>query len=135
MKPFLLILQCLICIAKSYGQVANSYGHIVLEITKEKVKLSTKVEIKSAFSGGDSSWVQSLEKHINQSIRAGKPLKKGKYIVSVVFILAKDGSLSDTRCEKDPGFGVCEKVILAIKKSEKWVPAEPVKVREYRVTH
>ncbi len=129
MKIFQLGLLCFMCFIKSYGQIiTNSYGGIVVEIIKEKKqkKIYTKVEIKSAFPGGDSSWVQSLEQQLNQSIRAGKRFKKGIYTVSVVFILSKDGRLSDIRCEKDPGFGLCDRVVYEIKKSkksQKWIPA------------
>lgn len=114
--------------------MAKSYGHIVVEITKVKGKISTKVEVTSTFSVIDSSWVQSLEKNINHSIQIGKRVKKGKYIVSVKFIVAKDGSLAEIRCENDPGFGLCEIVVRALKKSKNWTPAEQggKVVREYR---
>ena len=87
------------------------------------------------------------EKHMNwgffmqstgtrvKALRVSKRVKKGKYIVSVKFILSKDGNLSDIACENDPGFGMCEEVIRVLKKITKWTPAEPVKVREYRVTN
>jgi len=120
MKNFLLTLLCLTCITKSYGDVAKSYGDIVVEITNEKGNISTKVEVKSAFYVEDSSWVQSIEKNITKSIRVGKRVKKGKYIVTVKFILTKDGTLSDILCKNDPGFGMCDKVVSAIKKSQKW---------------
>ena len=140
MKTLQLVLLCLICVAKSYGQpvAKNYYGRIDVEIIKEKKtkKIHTKVGIKSAFPGGDSAWVQSIEKNINQSIEVGKRVKKGKYVVSIKFIVSKDGSLSDILCENDPGFGICEKVIRVLKKTKKWTPApQPVEVKEYRVTN
>jgi hypothetical protein len=135
MKNFQLILLCFICIAKSYGQNASrSYGRIVVEITKEKKssKVNPKVEIKS-FVNLDSSLVQSLEERIIQSLQNGKQIKKGKYIISVRYIVAKDGSYADIVCESDPSFGMCEKVIAAIRKSQKWLPTQQIQeVREYR---
>ena len=137
-KTFQLLFLCLICFAKSYGQTVakNYYGRIVVEFTKEKrpKKFYAKVEIMSAFPGGDSAWIKSIEKNINESIGVGKGVKKGKYIVSVKFILSKDGSLSDIACEKNPGFGMCENVLRVLKKSKKWIPAEQngKVVREYR---
>ena len=124
------------CITKSYGQTINrSYGRIVVEITKEKKssKIKPKVEIKS-FVNGDSSLVQSIKQRIIQSLENDKKIKKGKYIFSVRFITAKDGSYSDIVCESDPGFGMCRKVIDAIKKSQKWLPAKQTnqEVKEYR---
>lgn len=138
-KYFLLTLLCFISITKSYGQTVakNYYGRIVVEFTKEKrpKKFYAKVEIKSAFTGGDAAWVKSIEKNINQSIGDFKRVKKGKHIVSVKFILSRDGSFSDVACENDPGFGLCDVVVRTIRKSHKWAPAEPVKVREFRVSH
>jgi len=131
MKIFQLVLLCFICVAKSYGQpvAQNYYGRLEVEFTKEKrpKKFYTKVEIKSAFPGGDSAWVKSIEKDINQSIGVGKGVKKGKYIVSVKFILSKDGNLSDIACENDPGFGMCGEVIRVLKKTKKWTPARQLK--------
>jgi hypothetical protein len=126
MRNFQLALLCFICIAKSYSQTATrSYGKIVVEITKEKKpkKIYTKVEIKSAFTGGDSSWMQSIEKRLNQSIQLDRGAKKGKYFVSVQFVVNKDSSLSDIRCLNDPGFGMCREVLRVIKKSQPWRPA------------
>jgi hypothetical protein len=131
MKTFQLIILCLICVTKSYAQTVakNYYGRIVVEFTKEKrsKKIYAKVEIKSAFPGGDSAWVRSVEKNINQSIAVDKRVKKGKYIVSVKFILSKDGILSDIACENDPGFGLCGEVIRVFKKTKKWTPARQLK--------
>jgi periplasmic protein TonB len=126
MKNFLLTLLCFICIAKSYGQTGtNSYGRVDVEITKEKKpkRVYTKVEIKSAFPCGDSSWVRSLENKLNQSVRADRRVKKGKYVVSVQFIVSKDSSISDVRCINCPGFGMSAEVVMAIKKCTKWRPA------------
>lgn len=135
-KLFLFIFLPALCFTKSYGQTdaKNYYGRIVVAITKEKnpKKIYTKVEITAAFPGGDSSWVRSVEKNINQSIQARKRLKKGKYIVPVKFIADKDGNLFEILCEKDPGFGMCEEVLRVLKKTKKWTPAAPGQVRKYR---
>lgn len=123
----------------SYAQTGtNSYGRVDIEITKEKKtkKMYTKVDIKSAFTGGDSSWIQSLEKTLNQSIQYKNGAKAGKYIVSVVFITNKEGDLSDIQCVNDPvGFGMEKQVLIAIKKKAKWTPApQGMQVRPYRTS-
>ena len=103
-----------------------------LSTEKRPKKFYAKVQIKSGFPGGDSSWVKSIEKNINQSIGDGKRVKKGKHIVSVKFILSKDGSLSEIRCDNDPGFEMCGEIIRVLKKTKKLTPSEqPVNVREY----
>jgi periplasmic protein TonB len=104
---------------------------MVVEITKEKKskKSLPRVDIKSTYSVEDSAMMQSLEKNITTAIKVGKQVKKGKYICSVAFIIAKDGYVSDVRCEIDSGFGICEEVVRQIKKSPRWSPAEPIKVK------
>ena len=138
MKTFQLVLLCLICGAKSYGQTnsQNYYGRIEVEFTKEKrpKKFYANVKIKYATSGVDSSWMKYVERNINQSIGDSKRVKKGKYIVSVKFIISKDGGLSDIACENDPGFGLCKEVLRVLKRSKNWAPSEQRSkvVREYR---
>jgi protein TonB len=104
------------------------YTGIVVEITKEKKpkKIYTKVEITRAFPRGDSSWVQSLEKLLNESIPVKNGAKAGKYIVEVRFLIERDGSLADLVCLKDPGYGMCQQVKGAIHKMFPggWQPRE-----------
>ena len=138
MRILLIAVACFICVAKSFGQTTTGrYGRIDVEITKEKKpkKIYAKVEIKSAFISGDSSWVKSIEKSINQSIKFKNGAKPGKYTVSAQFVVAKDSSISDVRCLEDPGFGMGAEVVRALKKgSTKWTPAPAggIRVREYR---
>lgn len=138
-KIFQLVLLCHLCVASSYAQIGtNSYGRVDVGIIKEKKpkKIYTKVEIKDAFTGGDSSWIQSLEKTLNQSIPYKNGAKAGKYIVSVLFVVDKEGNISDIRCINDPvGFGMEEQVLHAIKKKPKWLPSsQGVPVRPYRTS-
>ncbi len=138
-RNFLVALLCLTGVACSYAQtVTKNYGRVEVVIIKEKKpeKIYTKVEIKSAFTGGDSSWIQSLEKTLNQSIPYKNGVKAGNYIVSVVFIVDKEGDISDVRCVNDPvGFGMEEQVMRAIRKKTKWLPAsQGVPVKPYRTS-
>ena len=138
MKSFQLVLLCLICVAKSYGQTLdkNYYCLIDVEFTKEKrsKKLHAKVDMKSDIPRKDSAWLKSIERNINLLIEDDNRIKKGKYVVSAKFIVSKDGSLSDIACGNDPGFGMCDVVLRVLKKTKNWVPAEQrgKVVREYR---
>ncbi len=125
MKSFKLLLICFIYFGKSYAQ------QIVVEITKEKKTIITKVEV-IGFEEGDSSYVKTLKKNIIESIGDGMDIKKGKYTVLVKFIVSKDGSLSDVICVNDPDFGICEKVVQVVKKSKslRYRPSEPIQIRE-----
>ena len=122
MKFFLLMLFSIVCINTPYAQTVNiKYGKIVVEFTKEKK--SSKANIKTqviSFFGLDSVWVQSLEKRFNQSIRIARKAKKGRYVVSVRFIMTKDGNVSDVFCENDPGFGLCGEVVRKVKNVPRW---------------
>lgn len=123
----------------SHGQTAKwGYGRVEVEITKVKrsKNISARVETKSPFPGGDSAWVAAFENRLNQSTRISKRLKKGKYVVTVYFIVMKDSILSDIRCENDPGFGVCAEVTRLLKGplGGKWKPA-PQPVRERRTSY
>jgi protein TonB len=139
MRYFVLVLLYCISIAQGHGQTGNnSMGRIAVEITKEKKpkRIYATVEITMPFPGGDSSWIASLEKTLNQSMPYKNGAKAGKYFVSVVFIVDKEGIISDIRSVNDPvGFGMEEQVLRALKKKSKWLPAsQGVPVRPYRTS-
>jgi hypothetical protein len=141
MRYFQLALVCFLCVAKTYGQFSTRmYSGVIVEITKEKKpkRIHTKVEITTTFPGGDSSWVQSLEDSLNRAIPAKNKAKAGKYIVSIRFLIERDGSVADIVCLEDPGFGMCQQVKAAIMKkfSRRWGPqiGPPDKVRQYHTS-
>jgi periplasmic protein TonB len=139
MRSFALVLLGCIYFAQGYAQTGtNSIGRIAVEITKEKKpkRIYATVEIIVPFPGGDSSWIASLEKTLNQSMPYKNGAKPGKYIVSVVFIVDKQGDISDIRSVNDPvGFGMEEQVLRVLKKKSKWLPAsQGVPVRPYRTS-
>lgn len=137
MKSLKFLFFCFICFSKSYSQVRSSYNRLNVEIVKKRRNISSNIEMISS-AELDSAWVQSLEKNVIESFQNEKRIKKGKYLVIVKFIMAKDGSLSDISCEVDPGFGICAKVIGVVKRSKgglKWKPSEPVEVRQFRSTN
>jgi periplasmic protein TonB len=121
MKRFLLFLTCLAGIIFTHGQV-------VIEFSKEKNKSRTfaKVQVKGTFPGGDTSWRSYLEKNLNASKVIGKGAKKGKYTVVVYYIVTKDGSIADIRCENDPGYDMCKEAVRLIKKTEYWGPSKVI---------
>jgi hypothetical protein len=125
-RVFPLALLCFIAAAKSYGQTGtNTYGKIVVEISKGKKpkKIYTKVEITSPFPGGDSAWIKSLEENLNRSIPYRNGAKKGKYFVSVAFIVTKDGTISEVKALTNNGHGMETELVSAIKKRSSWFPA------------
>lgn len=120
-------LLCLIYTSDCYSQTTtNTYGQIHVDIIKEKrsSKAYAKAEIVKAFAGGDSLWLQSFEKRLNQSLQDNKRIRKGKYFVAISFVQAKDGTFSDFLCLNNPGFGLNEDVKRALLKGMiRWEPA------------
>ena len=111
MKLFVLALVNFIFINKVCSQT-----FIEIEIgSKRKV---TKVDVKGTFADGDTAWKKFIVEKLNTSIFIDKGAKRGKYTVIVYFIVTKDGSLSDIRCENDPGYGMCEESVRVIKRSK-----------------
>jgi protein TonB len=48
----------------------------------------------------------------------------GNYRVTVSFVVARDGSISDVKAENDPGYGTAAEAVRVVQKSPKWTPAE-----------
>ncbi len=119
-RTFQLALVYLLCFANSYGQsVTNRYCCVDVAITKEKKKIYATIENKLGYTCADSSWLQSVEKQINESLQLLKKVKKGKYLVPVQYVLDKEGMISDVRPLTSHGYGLEEAVIRVLRKSPK----------------
>jgi hypothetical protein len=80
----------------------------------------TAVESKPEYPGGMNAFYQ-LVIH-NMKTPEDKKFKGGKLVIS--FVIEKDGSLTDFKIEKDPGFGTGDEAIRVLKMSQKWIPAK-----------
>jgi periplasmic protein TonB len=100
-------------------------GTKVLEIKKddEENAIRTSVEIEAGFPGGIDAWLNYLRRTLNANTPVDYGATAGKYTVIVKFVVSKDGSLSDIKCENDPGFGMCDEAVRVIKKTRNWTPA------------
>lgn len=76
------------------------------------------VEIKPDFPGGLNAFFQ----FIDENYEAPKNFKEDQKLY-ILFIVEKDGSLSDIKIMRDPGFGIKEEVLRILAKSPKWKPA------------
>ena len=94
---------------------------IVNESDSSKVYMTVSAEAQ--FPGGDYGWSEFLRKNLNPDVPVEKGAKKGKYTVIVRFVIHKDGSISDTKCENDPGYGMCQEFLRLFKIMPKWIPA------------
>lgn len=92
-----------------------------------------KSEVEASVS--KTEWRRHLEKNlipvIEAAARAG--IKPGVYVISVRFIVEKDGSISDVRALNDVGFGLAEGAIRVVRTGPKWEAGEQNgrKIRSY----
>lgn len=97
----------------------------VVEIKKvdDENAIVTFVQIDAAFPGGQDAWLNYLRNNLRGEIPVDNGATAGKYTVVVRFVVSLDGSVSDVKCENDPGFGMCEEAVRVIKKTKNWTPA------------
>lgn len=86
-------------------------------------KIYTIVEIPAEFLGGQTAWQKYLERNLNRDIPVQNGAPIGKYVVTLSFIIDKNGMISEVKCENDPGYGTKEEAIRVINKSPNWRPA------------
>jgi protein TonB len=85
-------------------------------------KTFTKVEIESAFPGGDQAWLRYLNKNLRYPDDAVNNEIQGT--VTVQFIVDKEGNVSDVTAISGPDQGgLREEAVRVIKKSGRWTPA------------
>ncbi|MTG98327.1 hypothetical protein GJV76_09340 [Myroides sp. BIT-d1] len=87
-----------------------------LEDTTVYIGVSTKAEPYETLAKFNSRFVDSFR---TPEIDAG--VKEVKVILS--FIVEKDGSLTDIKVMRDPGYGVGQEAIRVLKRMPKWKPA------------
>gem|GEM_PF-1214889 len=83
----------------------------------------TSVEIEAEFPGGSTAWVKYLQQNLNSNVPESHRAPVGLYTANVDFIVEKDGTISNTSIEKDPGYGTGAEAIRVIKNGPKWLPA------------
>ena len=82
----------------------------------------TSVEIQAAFPGGDEGWVEFLTKNLRTNVPGKHHAPAGKYTVKVLFVVDREGNVSDITTPVDPGYGTAQEVIRVMKKSPRWTP-------------
>ncbi len=83
----------------------------------------TSVEGEAVYPGVASEWTKYLQKNLNPNVPVHNKAPKGRYVVIVRFIVAKDSTISDVVAETNHGYGMEQEVVRVIKKDNpKWVP-------------
>jgi protein TonB len=76
------------------------------------------IEVKPEFPGG----ISEFYKYVANNYKKPKSDLHGK--VFVIFVIEKDGSLTDIKVLRDIGFGTGEEAIRVMKECPKWIPGE-----------
>lgn len=82
-----------------------------------------RVKADSGFTAEENGWPQYLQKNIDPHLPAKNKAPAGIYTVIVLFVLDKDGHVSDVRALTAHGFGMEEQAMMSIRKSPTWKPA------------
>ncbi|MEO6550271.1 MAG: energy transducer TonB [Ferruginibacter sp.] len=94
---------------------------------KDSAKLSSSefmaVEVEAFYPGGGEAWQKFLEKNLNSSIPVKNMAPVGKYVATVLFVVDKDGTLSNIKAETHFGYGMEDEVIRVVERSGKWTAA------------
>jgi len=90
------------------------------EDTKSEILNASSVEKKPEYPGG----IGEFYKHVasNFIVPTHKDFYGGKIYVS--FVVEKDGTLTDIKVLRHPGFGTADEAIRVLKSAKTWQPAE-----------
>jgi len=86
-------------------------------------KDSTPVEVEASYPGGAAAWVKFLQKNLKADVPIKNDAPIGQYQAIVVFIVDKDGSVSNVKPATRFGYGMEDEVVRVIEMSGKWIPA------------
>ncbi len=87
-------------------------------------KIFDKVDIEASFPGGDPKWRQYVAYNMGKgNFNFDKTAPEGTYTTVVIFIVDKDGHISDVKALTAHGYGMEEEAIRMIKNGPKWNPA------------
>jgi hypothetical protein len=135
MKILLFIIAGFIITNNCYGQ--KSYGKLVVEFDVKSDTVYTKADLTGDLPDSVIAWINDITKKLSTSAILKNHPKKGKYSVTVQFILDKEGQVSDVKALTNHGYGMEEEAVRAIRKGPKWLPS-PTNgrpVNRYRSAH
>ncbi len=82
-----------------------------------------KVEAEASFPGGESIWLQYIQRNANGQVANDNGAPEGTYTVVVQFVVDKEGNISDVRSLTKHGYGMEEEAIRVIRNAPRWEPA------------
>jgi Gram-negative bacterial TonB protein C-terminal len=104
----------------------NKYGDKgkwgAIEILTKTDKIFERLEVEALFPGGDKAWKNFLMENLNGQIPSDNGAPDGKYVITIQFIVHRDGTITEIRRLTAHGFGMEEECIRVMKLSPPWVP-------------
>jgi protein TonB len=85
-------------------------------------KIFTKVEVSAHFPGGDKAWGQYLRRYIENNLQALTDDNQSG-TCRVIFIVDKEGNVSNVNAITMRDSKLAEVAVLAIKNGPRWIPA------------
>jgi protein TonB len=94
-----------------------------LPLEKDSVdKIFTKVEVSAQFPGGNNAWATYLRRYLESNLQALTDDNQSG-TCRVMFIVDKEGNVSNVKAITMRGTKLAEVAVLAIKRGPRWIPA------------
>ena len=107
----------------SVNAPSSAFGNPKLKLSQgQKDKVYTSVDKAPDFPGGVQKFYDFLGKNIKYPEQMKQKKVEGK--VFVTFVIEKDGSISNIKILREPGYGSGKESVRVMKLSPKWIPGE-----------
>lgn len=111
-------------------ETPSTSGGEGLDITEDKTYTTGELSVLPTPVGGEAAWTKFLTKNLRYPEQAVDAEKSGKVWIS--FIIEKDGTLTDIKVMRGPGYGMDEEALRVLRKAPAWTPGiqrgKPVRV-------
>ncbi len=123
MKKVILVLGLIFVSQFGYTQEGKPLTVVPMETTnpsdENAIYNTAGIDVKPDFPGG----IQEFYKFIGKNYKTPN-VKNLKGKVFVMFVIEKDGSLTDIKVLRDIGHGTGEEAVRVLKECPKWLPGE-----------
>ena len=131
MKKFYIVFLGLLACINIYSQEGIQQDSIAGR--KMHYFNGTPVDMAPQYPGGENAFLEALTKEIKIPEAAIKNAAGENLKAFVIFFIEEDGSIGDITVTKDPGYGIGDEIVRALKILPKWLPgiekAKPVRTK------
>ncbi len=115
------------------GEGGAKFEAIAASVTNKKVEeeIFPVVQVQASYDG---DWENFLKRNLNADLPVENGAPAGTYKVTVSFVVAKNGKISNVKALNNPGFGAAEEAVRVIKNSGNWNPGiqNNIQVNSYK---